>query len=1344
MAPLRFDRCRPALSLAAGVLVALAAPACVASPVQRTTLAVSDPTHTGSSPSSHPTGSTAMEVAKVQNQTSRLISLGQTYLAATTPSTTLRDRVWQLAQARQQTIGDLMRTDDQAAAEAILSNPQVAALRGIKGLPVEIKVSVSGRFASVHQDSFQPGAALAGSGYVPEVITGSTTYSLYGDWDFSHLKANQPVTVQGYEVGKQILVMGSTGGTITSGTASQAAPILGAYNVAVMVAYFSDTTNPFSMSQIQGAFSGNAGHDVESFYSQVSYGQASIVPSFYGPYQLSITQASGCANPSYASSLLMQQASSSVTYANFRSLVYVLDCTNFSDQASVGAFPVSTPQGTVTAGSAWITLTSNADSQTYIHELGHNMGLYHANASQCPPPVQFATNGCQNLEYADPYDSMGAPPQGKEAGFDAWHRSELGWLSGTTMPTITHPGTFTYSLAPIEASSPTGPVALYIPRGNTGNGFTVEYRQPAGIDTWMQGANVTAGASLIWVGAVGSNADSEAIDATPGSQVSNTYWNTADYGNDGAFLPGTTFTDSVYGITVKILSATASALQVQVTLAQSCTLAAPAVAVSPSAQAATFGGATLTYTVTVTDRDSAGCPTDAFHFNADGTGNWSGPYGGPWRMNTSQGDLTLTPGGSGNWSLNVTSSLTATDGTYTFSSVAPWVGSLQSSFSASIPFTYVLSSAADIVAPTPPTGLTGAATGAALVNLAWTPSTDDVGVAGYRVFRNGMDVTPSYPDLTGTTFTDYGVLPSTAYTYVVEAFDHQGHVSAASSAITVTTPAKSDTTPPTAPTNFSVTSADHAATVSWNPSTDNVAVAGYIINGLRISATSTSYTATQLPPSSPMSFELAAFDADGNISAYAQGDDIYGSSALMAYTATAGTTSPTEPQTLTAALTTTSSPSVNLTWNPSTDATGVSEYLVYRNTIPLFSTTGSSFSDGSIVANGYYQYQVQALDAAGNRSPLSNVASLSGPAPSSSTPTAILSQPASGATLSGTLTVAAYGTDSAAVVQVEYYLDGVLWGSSVSSTHNFVLNTAYLSNGPHTLDARAIDTSLNQASSSNVSVTISNSGGTDTTPPSTPSALTASAVSTSEINLAWDASTDNVGVAGYYVFRDGSQVASATSTSYLDSGLTPGTTHSYSVEAFDVAGNVSAASGSASATTPGVDATAPTAPTNLAASVIDSAQVNLSWSASTDNVGVAGYQIFRNGFRIGTTATTAFADTTVAPSTKYSYYIEAFDATGNLSTASSQVSASTRALSGALSGVVSSAQSGLGLSGATVAVKGKGVSKTVHADAAGNYTVPCLAPGTYQVTFSAAGHASVQVAITIVGALTTTENLALS
>ncbi|MCR8641140.1 discoidin domain-containing protein [Paenibacillus sp. N1-5-1-14] len=89
----------------------------------------------------------------------------------------------------------------------------------------------------------------------------------------------------------------------------------------------------------------------------------------------------------------------------------------------------------------------------------------------------------------------------------------------------------------------------------------------------------------------------------------------------------------------------------------------------------------------------------------------------------------------------------------------------------------------------------------------------------------------------------------------------------------------------------------------------------------------------------------------------------------------------------------------------------------------------------------------------------------------------------------------------------------------------------------------------------------------DTQAPTVPSNVTATAVSSSQINLTWSASTDNVGVTGYNVFRNGTQLQNTTGTSFTDTGLTPSTTYSYTVKAFDAAGNVSANSSSASATT---------------------------------------------------------------------------------------------------------------------------------------------------------------------------------
>jgi chitodextrinase len=182
----------------------------------------------------------------------------------------------------------------------------------------------------------------------------------------------------------------------------------------------------------------------------------------------------------------------------------------------------------------------------------------------------------------------------------------------------------------------------------------------------------------------------------------------------------------------------------------------------------------------------------------------------------------------------------------------------------------------------------------------------------------------------------------------------------------------------------------------------------------------------------------------------------------------------------------------------------------------------------------------------------------------------------------------------------------------------------------------------------------------DTTAPTVPTNLTATATGTSSVNLAWTASTDNVGVTGYKVLRNGTQVATSSGTSYQDTGLASGTTYAYSVEAFDAAGNTSAASTAVSATTTTPDTTPPTAPADLAATATSPTQVTLSWTPSTDNVGVTGYQVFRNGTQVGTTTgATTYSDSGLTPATTYSYTVAAVDAAGNASAQSAAATATT-------------------------------------------------------------------------------------
>src|SRR5881296_2834941 len=176
----------------------------------------------------------------------------------------------------------------------------------------------------------------------------------------------------------------------------------------------------------------------------------------------------------------------------------------------------------------------------------------------------------------------------------------------------------------------------------------------------------------------------------------------------------------------------------------------------------------------------------------------------------------------------------------------------------------------------------------------------------------------------------------------------------------------------------------------------------------------------------------------------------------------------------------------------------------------------------------------------------------------------------------------------------------------------------------------------------------------DTTPPSTPTGLTAAVAGSTGANLSWSASTDNVGVTGYIVRRNGVQIATPATTSFADTGLSAATTYSYTVAARDAAGNLSPDSASVSITI--ADTTPPTTPIGLTAAVAGSTGANLSWSASTDNVGVTGYIVRRNGVQVATPATTSFADTGLSAATTYSYTVAARDAAGNTSPDSASVS----------------------------------------------------------------------------------------
>lgn len=190
----------------------------------------------------------------------------------------------------------------------------------------------------------------------------------------------------------------------------------------------------------------------------------------------------------------------------------------------------------------------------------------------------------------------------------------------------------------------------------------------------------------------------------------------------------------------------------------------------------------------------------------------------------------------------------------------------------------------------------------------------------------------------------------------------------------------------------------------------------------------------------------------------------------------------------------------------------------------------------------------------------------------------------------------------------------------------------------------------------------------DTSPPSSPGPLSQLSVSANSVRISWGAASDDVGVSGYEILRNG-QVIGATAAggqSYDDAGLASSSAYSYTVRARDAAGNRSAESAplqvTTSAQTPLPDVQAPSMPGGLTATATASS-VRLSWTAATDNVAVTGYEIYRGAVLIGQASSPTYDDAGLQAATPYLYSVRARDAAGNWSPRSTTVSVTTAAAS---------------------------------------------------------------------------------
>jgi chitodextrinase len=236
-------------------------------------------------------------------------------------------------------------------------------------------------------------------------------------------------------------------------------------------------------------------------------------------------------------------------------------------------------------------------------------------------------------------------------------------------------------------------------------------------------------------------------------------------------------------------------------------------------------------------------------------------------------------------------------------------------------------------------------------------------------------------------------------------------------------------------------------------------------------------------------------------------------------------------------------------------------------------------------------------------------------------------------------------TDNVGVAGYGLYRGSTLVGTTTDTTYLF----SGLSCGAgYTVAVDAFDAAGNR--SPRVSLNIATGPCPDTSAPSAPTGLTITAATTTSVSLFWNVSTDNVAVTGYNLYLNGSKVGSTAATGFGFAGLGCGTSYTLSVEAYDAAGNRSPRSSLAAATSPCPDVTPPTAPSYVVVSAASATTISVLWGVASDDVAVAGYDLFVNGKKIGSTSATSYTFAGLTCGTAYTLTVDAYDAAGNRST----------------------------------------------------------------------------------------------
>jgi hypothetical protein len=443
----------------------------------------------------------------------------------------------------------------------------------------------------------------------------------------------------------------------TSAAAETVAKAATVNTVLVIMANFNNTAAPaLTSTQAQQVMTTNS-DSVANFFRETSYGQqltnVTVTPNWVTmnmakPASCNTSDWQGIGN---AASTAAKAYSTLYDPAAYNFVVYV-----FPSVPSCGWY------GLAYIGSphkSWINGVAAFNTGTIGHEMGHNFGLLHAASLRCSAGA--IGGSCSVTEYGDPFDTMGNQ---RTMHYNAMQKSKLAWIPSTSVKTHAG-GSATYTLSPLEVAG-ASTYAVKIPTTLSKRTYWIEFRQPIGFDSPLaafpnNGAEIRVAAPFetLCAGCDTYSDDTQLLDMTTGTSAF----------TDATLAPGQTYNDPTYGINVTVLSATSSALTIQVATGGALTTIPSSTALSATPNPSTSGGS-VTFAATV----SGNAPTGTVSFAGDGS--------------ALAGCSAVSLTGSGN--ARTASCATSTLAVGTHAIVASYAGDAGNSASASSPLTQVV------------------------------------------------------------------------------------------------------------------------------------------------------------------------------------------------------------------------------------------------------------------------------------------------------------------------------------------------------------------------------------------------------------------------------------------------------------------------------------------------------------------------------------------------------------------------------------------------------------------------------------------------------------------------------